>query len=374
MVSLENIYHVCEETVPLYFAMILGYLSIKLWHLFTPEQCAGINKFVSKFSIPLLSFQIISTNNPYQMNTKLVISDALQKALAFFGFLIVTKVCCEKSMDWLITGISVSTLPNTLIVGIPLLRGMYGDEAVRLITQIVVLQSLVWYIILLIFFEYRYLKLISSEVATATQVTQVTDKERNSNSDISGELESGARQTREENPEEKVANKTAPKTTLSFMLNVGKKIAVNPNTYASLAGLVWSLISYRWGIKQPIIVNNSLRILSDGGLGMAMFSIGLFTASQSKIIACGARTAVLSLVLRFILGPSIMAISSYVVGMRGLLLKIAIVQAALPQGIVPFVFAKEYGVHPDILSTGIIVGMIAAVPIALAYYFLIGVI
>ena len=26
-------------------------------------------------------------------------------------------------------------------------------------------------------------------------------------------------------------------------------------------------------------------------------------------------------------------------------------QAALPQGIVPFVFAKEYNVHPDILST-----------------------
>ena len=27
------------------------------------------------------------------------------------------------------------------------------------------------------------------------------------------------------------------------------------------------------------------------------------------------------------------------------------VKAALPQGIVPFVFAKEYNVHPDILST-----------------------
>lgn len=26
-------------------------------------------------------------------------------------------------------------------------------------------------------------------------------------------------------------------------------------------------------------------------------------------------------------------------------------QAALPQGIVPFVFAKEYNVHADILST-----------------------
>ncbi|KAK6249809.1 hypothetical protein SCA6_003814 [Theobroma cacao] len=28
-------------------------------------------------------------------------------------------------------------------------------------------------------------------------------------------------------------------------------------------------------------------------------------------------------------------------------------QAALPQGIVPFVFAKEYNVHPDILSTAL---------------------
>ena len=28
-----------------------------------------------------------------------------------------------------------------------------------------------------------------------------------------------------------------------------------------------------------------------------------------------------------------------------------LLQAALPQGIVPFVFAKEYNVHPEILST-----------------------
>lgn len=32
--------------------------------------------------------------------------------------------------------------------------------------------------------------------------------------------------------------------------------------------------------------------------------------------------------------------------------KLLFSQAALPQGIVPFVFAKEYNVHPEILSTG----------------------
>ncbi|KAJ8648669.1 hypothetical protein MRB53_001692 [Persea americana] len=56
--------------------------------------------------------------------------------------------------------------------------------------------------------------------------------------------------------------------------------------------------------------------------------------------------------VRFLMGPVVMAVASIAIGLRGVLLRIAVVQAALPQGIVPFVFAKEYNVHPDILSTG----------------------
>jgi auxin efflux carrier family protein len=155
MISWPTIYHVLEETVPLYVAMIVAYLSIQWWKLFTPEQCSGINKFVAKFSIPLLSFQILSTNNPYSMNLKLIFSDVLQKSLSLLGFAVASRVCCEEKFDWLITGFSLSTLPNTLIVGIPLLKGMYGDEAVKLLSQIVALQSLVWYTLLLFLFEFR---------------------------------------------------------------------------------------------------------------------------------------------------------------------------------------------------------------------------
>jgi len=36
-------------------------------------------------------------------------------------------------------------------------------------------------------------------------------------------------------------------------------------------------------------------------------------------------------------------------------MKIVVQQAALPQGIVPFVFAKEYNVHPAILSTALVI-------------------
>ena len=74
-------------------------------------------------------------------------------------------------------------------------------------------------------------------------------------------------------------------------------------------------------------------------------------ALQPRMIACGNTVAAFAMAVRFLTGPAVMAAASIAVGLRGVLLRIAIVQAALPQGIVPFVFAKEYNVHPAILST-----------------------
>ncbi|WOL00335.1 putative auxin efflux carrier component 8 [Canna indica] len=270
MITLTNVYHVVEATVPLYVAMILAYLSIKWWKLFTPEQCSGINKFVAKLSIPLLSFHVISTNNPYQMNLKLVLADIMQKLLALLVSGILCSLCSGVGLDWLITGFSLSTLPNTLVVGIPLLKAMYGVEAAKLLGQIIVLQSLLWYSLLLFLFELRAVKTAASS--------------QNTNGDIINE---------EDDEEESMAGE------------------------------------------------------------MMKVELGLFIASQSNIIACRTQLMILLIGLRFIIGPALMAIPSYVLGIRGTLLNVAIVQAALPQGIVPFVFAKEYCVHPDILSTGL---------------------
>ncbi|CAD6230092.1 unnamed protein product [Miscanthus lutarioriparius] len=271
------------------------------------------------------------------MNLKLIFSDILQKSLSLLGFAVISKVCCEEKFDWLITGFSLSTLPNTLIVGIPLLKGMYGDEAVKLLSQIVALQSLIWYTILLFLFEFRAAR--GMAITTSSEPTN--------------EAESGTLEPMQQGHEEGQAKGVSAKCygAFHFLLVVGRKLVTNPNMYASLIGLIWALVSFRWRIQLPSIVNNSIRILSDGGLGMAMFSLGLFIALQTKIVACGTKKMLLSLGIRFFLGPALMVISSYAIGMRGTLLKVAIIQAALPQGIVPFVFAKEYNVHADILST-----------------------
>ncbi|XP_022152207.1 auxin efflux carrier component 8 isoform X2 [Momordica charantia] len=350
MISLSDVYHVVAATVPLYAAMMLAYISIKWWKFFTPEQCSGINKFVAKFSIPLLSFQVISDNNLYKMNLLLISADFLQKILAIALLGAITKITSRGGLNWIITGLSLSTMPNTLILGLPVLKAMYGSEADVLLAQIVVLQSILWYNILLFLFEFTTTKALFclSFCKVAIDTAQ----------------EGGAK---EESEEERNRNGRSLKTS-SILLTVARKLIINPNTHATILGLIWASIRFRWGVKLPEVIDRSIKILSNGGLGMAMFSLGLFMGSRPSIIACGTKMTLVAMGMKFLIGPALMAACSVVLGLRGRLLKVAIVQAALPQGIVPFVFAKEYNIHPEVLSTGVLLGLLIALPVALAYY------
>ncbi|PPD95016.1 hypothetical protein GOBAR_DD07966 [Gossypium barbadense] len=529
MITITDFYHVMTAMVPLYVAMVLAYGSVKWWKIFTPDQCSGINRFVALFAVPLLSFHFIASNDPYSMNFRFIAADTLQKLIVLAVLAVWTKVSKRGCLEWTITLFSLSTLPNTLVMGIPLLKGMYGDFSGSLMVQIVVLQCIIWYTLMLFLFEYRAAKMLISEqfpgtagsivsihvdsdvvsldgrqpieteaeikedgklhvtvrksnasrsdifsrrshgfTSTTPRPSNLTNAEiyslqssrnptprgssfnhtdfysmmaggRNSNfgsadvyglsasrgptprpsnyeedgaaavfvwsssaspvSDVfggtghdygaadqkdvrlavsPGKVE-GHRENREESMEredlsfakggmngemnkhegDKVGDgngkpNTMPPTSVMtrlILIMVWRKLIRNPNTYSSLIGLTWSLISFRWNVEMPAIIAKSISILSDAGLGMAMFSLGLFMALQPRIIACGNSVAAFAMAVRFLTGPAVMAAASIAVGLRGVLLRVAIVQAALPQGIVPFVFAKEYSLHPDILST-----------------------
>ncbi|KAI7985713.1 Auxin efflux carrier component 1 [Camellia lanceoleosa] len=163
MITLSDFYHVMTAVVPLYVAMILAYGSVKWWKIFSPDQCSGINRFVALFAVPLLSFHFISTNNPYTMNLRFIAADTLQKIIVLVVLAVWSKVSKRGCLEWTITLFSLSTLPNTLVMGIPLLKGMYGDFSGSLMVQIVVLQCIIWYTLMLFMFEYRAAKLLISE-------------------------------------------------------------------------------------------------------------------------------------------------------------------------------------------------------------------
>eukprot|EP01018_Ginkgo_biloba_P007842 Gb_06199 [translate_table: standard] len=695
MISGKDMYNVLTAMVPLYVAMILAYGSVKWWKIFSPDQCSGINRFVAIFAVPLLSFHFISINNPYEMNFKFIAADSLQKVIMLVVLGLWTTFTKSGSLEWMITIFSLSTLPNTLVMGIPLLKAMYGDFSGSLMVQVVVLQCIVWYTLLLFLFEYRGAKMlimeqfpdtagsivsfkVESDVVsldgreflqtdaeigddgklhvtvrkstssrsvmssrrsqglgslpsltprpsnlTGAEIYSLNPTPRGSNfnhsdfysmmagrgisprqsnfgpgdayslqssrgptprpsnfddensKDFKGIPTGGAAANNMNsprfgpplypghmhpyghrpqqpsigggglelsntnantnhaggvggypapNPEVFSANTSRPpkkvipdparspqqskanhdakelhmfvwsssaspvsegglhvfggtdfgdagrtdhsakeirmlvsptpehntnggakvvaglpearhdqayeeyvREDFSFgnramsqgdesipldkegpnlskfgsssttelhpkghddsrhkqmppasvmtrliLIMVWRKLIRNPNTYSSLIGLIWSLISFRWHIAMPKIIEKSISILSDAGLGMAMFSLGLFMALQPRIIACGNSVATFAMAVRFLTGPAVMAAASIAIGLRGVWLHVAIVQAALPQGIVPFVFAKEYNVHPDILSTAVIFGMLIALPITLVYYVVLG--
>ncbi|KAF8117079.1 hypothetical protein N665_0012s0089 [Sinapis alba] len=602
MITWHDLYTVLTAVVPLYVAMILAYGSVRWWKIFSPDQCSGINRFVAIFAVPLLSFHFISTNNPYAMNLRFIAADTLQKIIMLVLLGLWASLTKKGSLEWMITIFSLSTLPNTLVMGIPLLIAMYGVEAGSLMVQVVVLQCIIWYTLLLFLFEYRGAKLlimeqfpetggsivsfkVESDVVsldghdfletdaeigndgklhvtvrksnasrrslmmtprpsnlTGAEIYSLSSTPRGSNfnhsdfysvmgfpggrlsnfgpadmysvqssrgptprpsnfeensavkygfypnssvpapggagsypapnpefsSGTAGSVkpnktptenqqlekkgshdakelhmfvwsssaspehvateqsEQGAKEIRmvvsdpprksdvrggddinvgevEREIEKATAgmNKVGSSSTAELeaaggdtgggggggkgthmppasvvtrliLIMVWRKLIRNPNTYSSLIGLIWALVAYRWHVAMPKILQQSISILSDAGLGMAMFSLGLFMALQPKIIACGNSVATFAMAVRFLTGPAIMAVASLIIGLHGDLLRIAIVQAALPQGIVPFVFAKEYNVHPTILSTAVIFGMLIALPITLVYYIFLG--
>lgn len=176
MISWNDLYSVLTAVVPLYVAMILAYGSVRWWKIFSPDQCSGINRFVAIFAVPLLSFHFISTNNPYTMNFRFIAADTLQKIIMLFALSIWTNFTANGSLEWMITIFSLSTLPNTLVMGIPLLIAMYGEYSGSLMVQVVVLQCIIWYTLLLFLFEYRGAKLLIMEQFPETAASIVSFK------------------------------------------------------------------------------------------------------------------------------------------------------------------------------------------------------
>ncbi|WOK99128.1 PIN-like protein [Canna indica] len=145
-------------------------------------------------------------------------------------------------------------------------------------------------------------------------------------------LGSNSTELRAKSGADELAKTSMPPTSVMtrlILIMVWRKLIRNPNTYSSLLGLIWSLVSFRWEVEMPAIIARSISLLSDAGLGMAMFSLGLFMALQPRIIACGNSVAAFAMAVRFVTGPAVMAAASIAVGLRGVLLHIAIVQGHL---------------------------------------------
>ncbi|XP_015875637.2 auxin efflux carrier component 5 isoform X2 [Ziziphus jujuba] len=352
MIGWDDVYKVVVAMVPLYVALILGYGSVKWWKIFTPEQCGAINRFVCFFTLPLFTFEFTANVDPFKWNLLFIAADAISKLIIVAVLAFWARCSSKGSYRWSITSFSLCTLTNSLVVGVPLMKAMYGQMAVDLVVQSSVIQAIIWLTILLFVLEFRRTGLdISSTTSNGDSGVQSLDQP---GKDLEGDIEV-------------MASSSSP-SFWSLMKVVWYKLAMNPNSYAVFIGIAWAFVANSWHFQMPSIMEGSILIMSKAGTGTAMFSMGIFMALQENVVACGTSLTIFGMVLRFIAGPTAMAIGSIAVGLRGDVLRVAIIQAALPQSITSFIFAKEYGLHAEVLSTAVIFGMIVSLPVLIAYY------
>ncbi|GKV39419.1 hypothetical protein SLEP1_g47184 [Rubroshorea leprosula] len=129
MISWKDLPTVLKAVIPLYVAMILAYGSIRWWKIFLPDQYSGINRFVAIFTVPLifpLFFHQQSVQNELQVHCRRYTSEDYHARL----LMVWTNFTRNESLEWMITIFSLSTLHNTLVIGIPLLIAMYGQDSV----------------------------------------------------------------------------------------------------------------------------------------------------------------------------------------------------------------------------------------------------
>ncbi|CAI9772939.1 unnamed protein product [Fraxinus pennsylvanica] len=361
MIRWEDVYKVVVAMAPLYVALMLGYGSMKWWRIFTPEQGEAVNRLVCYFTLPLFTLEFTAQIDPFKMNYLFIGADAISKVIIVTVLALWAKFSSKGSYCWSITSFSLSTLTNSLVVGVPLLKAMYGPMAVDLVVQSSVIQAIVWLTSLLFVLEIR---------RTGNDFHS-NDNNNNNYNTAAVALDDKTHKDLEENDTTKMDNEASNRSKQSFcslMKTVCLKLAMNPNSYACILGIIWAFFANRFHFQMPSIVEGSILIMSRAGTGTAMFSMGLFMAMQEKIISCGASLTVTGMALKFIAGPLAMAIGSLIVGLHGDVLRVAIIQAALPQSITSFIYAKEYGLHADVLSTAVIFGMIVSLPVLIGYY------
>ena len=238
MIGWGDVCKVVAATVPLYFALFLGYGSVRWWRIFTREQCDAVNRLVAFFALPFFTFEFTLHTDPFQVNYRAVAADVISKAVLVAVIACWARFAAAKgagcAVGWSITGFSLSTLTNSLVVGVPMARAMYGEWAQQLVVQLSVFQAIVWLTLLLFVLEVRKAA-IGMYVAAADDSPAVKDVEAADGAVPVSSIGGGGKPS-----------------LWALVKVVAHKLSRNPNTYASFVGITWACVANRYVVSRVV--------------------------------------------------------------------------------------------------------------------------
>nr|ABA91234.1 Auxin Efflux Carrier family protein [Oryza sativa Japonica Group] len=298
MIGWVDIGKILSAIAPLYFALVLGYCSSKRWwRIFTAEDSEAI--MVAWFALPFFTFEFTLHLDPYNVRYSLIAADSISKLIIVIvigigvGLIFRKEGLCTAVIDWCISGFSLASLTNSLVVGVPMARAMYGNWAGQVVVQLSIFQAIVWLTSLMVVLEVRkaFVSDAHDESNRHEEGSYIDDDTVVGGSGTSEDmqsLEEGVSDATNQDlkGEEAVTVAGVNGARLPLFKSVARKLACNPNLHASVIGISWACISNRSHLTLPPALEGSVQIMSRSGLGLAMFSMGCNTSVYFILHIC----------------------------------------------------------------------------------------
>jgi len=285
------------ETVLFVFGLVaLGYVAA--WSGYLRAGVGdGLSQFAVGVAMPLLLFRAMVTADFHGAAPWRLWAAYFAAVIVAWtaGNLATTRMFGRESALGVVGGVAAA-FSNTVLVGIPFILGVYGQDGVDLLSLIVSIHLPTMMLASIVLFE-----LFGSE-------------------------------GREPDP---------PLALLSGFL---RKIIANPLIVGILAGLAWRVT----GMSLPGLVVRFVDALADIAGPLALFAVGL--GLRRLGISGNVRLALVLSALKLLLMPAAALAMAWFLGLPPLPAKIAVATAALPAGINSYLIAVQFGTGQALAS------------------------
>ena len=285
------------ETVLFVFGLVaLGYSAG--WSGYLKTQTGdGLSEFAVGVAMPLLLFRtMISADFHGAAPWRLWAAYFAAVIVAWTaGSLVTTQVFGRDSAAGVVGGVAAS-FSNTVLLGIPFILGVFGQEGIDILSLIVSIHLPTMMMASIILFELF------------------------------------GRKDRE------------PRSVLTLATDFARKIIVNPLIVGILAGLAWRVT----GLPLPGLAVRFVDALAGIAGPLALFAMGL---GQRRFgISGNVRLAMVLSMLKLFLLPAATLAMAWLFGLPPLTAKVAVATAALPSGINTYLIAVQFGTGQGLTS------------------------
>ena len=275
--------------MPVFGLVLLGFGAGK-FRMFDADAIRGLSLFVFNFAIPVMMFRTIATIElPPSINWGFLLSYYLGAAAVFLAAMAAGRFGFGRAVDEQAILGSGSSHSNLVLLGIPIVLTTYGEQAALPLFLIIVFSNPILF-------------------PTVTSIIEISR---------------GRGQGMRHVP-----------------MKVGRALLSSPPVTALVLGLIFNWFS----IPLPGPIDDIASLLGSAGPPCALFVTGA-ALTQYRLVG-NASEATMMVMLKLAIHPAIVwLLASFVFDVPELWMQVGVIVAALPTGVLTFLFAQRYSIH-----------------------------